>query len=135
MDATKQKINPTILYVEDNEINQVAIKKMLKALGYEHVLTATDANETLKLLEDPAIQLDLILMDLGLPGMDGISLIQKIRHSQLKAKNVPIVALTANEEVIAKAKSFVAGVNDFLVKPVVQSELGFKLERFFTKKS
>jgi DNA-binding response OmpR family regulator len=57
--------------------------------------------------------------------------VKKIRQSKLKAKNVPIVALTANEEVIAKAKSFVAGVNDFLVKPVDQAELGFKLERFF----
>jgi CheY-like chemotaxis protein len=131
MDATKQKINPTILYVEDNEINQLVIKKMLNALGYMQVLIAADANAAIKLLEDPATQPDLILMDLGLPDMNGIALVKKIRQSKLKAKNVPIVALTANEEVIAKAKSFVAGVNDFLVKPVDQAELGFKLERFF----
>jgi CheY-like chemotaxis protein len=134
MEAVKLKINPTILYVEDNELNQLVIRKMLNALGYEQVLIAGDANAALALLEDPATQPDLILMDLGLPGMDGIALAQTIRHSQLQAKNVPIIAVTGNEEVEAKVKSFAAGMNDFLVKPVEKVQLGLKLERFFSGK-
>ncbi len=109
-----------VLFVEDDEINQTIVKGILGSIGYKDVQTANNAAEALSILENPNSKIDVILMDLGLPDMDGIALTEKIRHSNLAIKDVPIIAVTGNSQEKAKENSLKAGMNAFLTKPVNQ---------------
>ena len=123
-----------ILYVEDDLLNQMVLKATLKALGYENVLIAGDAKQAFEILENPNIKLNIILMDIGLPEMNGIELTEKIRHSDLTAKNIPIIAVTGNEALNAKELCLEAGMNDFLMKPVEAKLLKTTIETILLKK-
>jgi len=123
-----------ILYVEDDLLNQMVLKSTLKALGYENVLIAGDAKQAFEILENPNIELDFILMDIGLPEMNGIELTEKIRHSDLPAKEIPIVAVTGNEASNAKELCLAAGMNDFLMKPVEAKLLKTTIETILLSK-
>ncbi len=112
-----------VLFVEDDEINQTIVKGILGSIGYKDVQTANNAAQALSILENPNSKIDVILMDLGLPDMDGVALTEKIRHSHLAAKDVPIIAVTGNSQEKAREKSLNAGMNAFLTKPVNQALL------------
>jgi len=117
-----------ILCVEDDEMNQMVLKMLLERLGYSKVSAAVNAQEAIALLEKPDTDINFILMDLGLPGINGLELTRKIRGSSWTVKNVPIVALTGNAEESAKKESLDAGMNDFLTKPVNADRLKHILE-------
>ena len=107
-----------ILLVEDNQINMDVAQYMLEEEGiYVHL--AKDGKEAVELFEKlPAEELDLILMDVMMPGMDGIEATKLIRSSSKEnAGTIPIIALTAsrNEEDIKRTKE--AGMNEYLNKP------------------
>jgi CheY-like chemotaxis protein len=123
----------TILYVEDDHINQTVLKSMLSMIGYKNVLVAGDGKTTLELLNNNALRIDLIFMDLGLPDMNGYALAEKIRQGHFLAKNVPIIALTGNVAKVAKEKCLSAGMNGFLEKPINSQELLRVLEEALGK--
>lgn len=102
-----------ILIVEDNEINAEVVKVMLESAGYQ-VAIATDGEKALKacIFE----QYDLILMDMHMPVMDGITATIKLRTEMHFTQ--PIVALSANAFVEDREHCLAAGMNDFLAKPV-----------------
>lgn len=134
MTQSSNKDHIKILYVEDDALNQTILKIMLNTLGYQNVQTTADGQKTLELLADPNTELDLILMDLGLPDMDGITLTEKIRQSTFKSKDVPIIALTGNIAETSKQKSLNAGMNAFLTKPIEREFLGNTIEQILLKK-
>lgn len=110
-----------ILVAEDNEVNQQVVTAFLKRLGCtvycaENGLAAIEA-----LTQDP--DFDLILMDIDMPVMDGISATTAIRQGQGHRANIPIVALTANAMMDHKRLCLDAGMNDFLTKPVTTEQL------------
>lgn len=107
-----------ILLVEDNQINMDVAQYMLEEEGiYVHL--AKDGKEAVEQFEKlPAEEIDLILMDVMMPGMDGIEATKLIRSSSKEnAGTIPIIALTAsrNEEDIQRTKE--AGMNEYLNKP------------------
>ncbi len=120
----------TILFVEDDGINQAIVKGMLNKMGYSNIQFASTAAQALDLLENPGLKIDAILMDLGLPDMDGVELTKKIRASSLTAKGVPIIAITGNSREKAKEESLAAGMNAFLTKPVKREILESTLSEF-----
>jgi CheY-like chemotaxis protein len=107
-----------ILLAEDNELNQKVTIAMLKHLGYK-ADTALNGIEVLRALEHG--QYDLILMNLGMPLLDGIEATLEIRS---RWQNGPrIVALTARVLPEIKEKCFEAGMDDYISKPVRMNEL------------
>ena len=100
-----------ILVVEDNKINQIVTRKILKDKDYACTL-AESGFEALDLLEDNTF--DAILMDINMPGMDGYATSREIRN---RGYDIPIIALTAygKSEIIDKVLE--SGMNDCLVKP------------------
>ena len=116
-----------ILLAEDNIINQKVALSMLKKGNY----TADVANDGIEVLE--AIQnnsYDLILMDMQMPRMDGITATIEIRE-KLKITNLPIIALTANAMNDDKTRCLEAGMNDYLSKPINSKKL-FELIEYWT---
>jgi two-component system cell cycle response regulator DivK len=102
-----------ILYIEDTENNRILVSRYLQKQGYQ-VLTAEDADEGLPLAirEQP----DLILMDMGLPGLDGWDATRRLKADP-QAKHIPVIALTAHVMQGDREKALAAGCDDYDTKP------------------
>jgi two-component system cell cycle response regulator DivK len=107
-------VGRTVLLVEDFDDARFMMKLLLESSGYQ-VIEATNGQEAIKLASE--IAPDLILMDLGLPVVDGLSATHFIRQNP-QLKHVPIVALTAHTEREFRDRAYAAGCNSFIGKPV-----------------
>ncbi|HKP84713.1 MAG TPA: response regulator [Blastocatellia bacterium] len=103
-----------VLLVEDFEDSRFSLSKLLEIEGYE-VLEAGDGAQAVELALDR--KPDLILMDLSLPVIDGLSATRQIRENEAM-KSVPIIALTAHDLIDFQAKAKDAGCTDYATKPV-----------------
>jgi CheY-like chemotaxis protein/signal transduction histidine kinase len=110
---------PLILIVEDNELNINTIASYLTVKGYRPIV-AQDGPSAIQLAQQH--QPALILMDIQMPGMDGLEAISQIRQ-QPQLANIPIVALTALAMDGDRDKCLQAGANDYLTKPVKLKQL------------
>jgi len=108
---------PRILLVEDNNINQVVAQKILSQVGLSADLAGT-AETALEKLNDTTF--DLVLMDVRLPGMDGLEAARRIRAGDAGSKNseVAIIALTAYASDEDRDACLQTGMNDYLSKPL-----------------
>ncbi len=124
--STDNKFDPDnlrgvrVLIVDDVSSNQEVIKIFLTPEGCDCFCTAAgeEAIETLK-----TQMADVILMDVRMPGMNGIETIRAIRGSDLAAKNAPIIALTADNSAETNAECMAVGADLFLTKPVLCRDL------------
>ncbi len=121
----------TILVVEDNERNRKLIRVLLRVHRYR-ILEASTADEALTILENTCP--DLILMDIQLPEMDGLTLTRIIRE-QHELKDVPIIALTAYAMKGDQEKFLVSGCNGYISKPIDTREFPHVIEQFLTRSS
>jgi two-component system, cell cycle response regulator DivK len=119
----------TILYVEDNPDNRNLIRRVLNAEGYS-VVEASQASQAIEKLEKEKI--DLILMDINMPDMDGYTLTAKIKKIDKYAK-IPIVAVTANVMRGDREKSLEAGCDGYIQKPIDIDTLSLQIERFIVR--
>jgi CheY-like chemotaxis protein len=107
-------VTKSILVVDDNPENLKLIMMILASSGYV-LTTASDAVEALRFVEQSAP--DLILLDLQLPGMDGLELTRRLR-SRVETQTIPIVAVTAYAMKGDELKARDAGCNGYMVKPI-----------------
>jgi CheY-like chemotaxis protein len=114
-----------ILYVEDNPQNQRLVRKILTAKGYA-IIEAVDGPGGLEtaLRECP----DLILMDINLPGIDGLEVTRRLRESAIA--HTPIIALTANAMRGDREKVLESGCSEYIQKPVSSATLVEMVYRF-----
>ena len=121
---------PKILLIEDNEMNREMLSSRLEKKGYS-VITAIDGSQghSMAILESP----ELILMDIGLPDMDGWEVTRLLKANE-STRNIPIIALTAHALVTDRAKAFEAGCDDYDTKPVEFARLHEKIESLLSKK-
>ena len=104
-----------ILLVEDSPLPQMIVKAVLKQLDCS-VDVADTGEESVALCKKN--HYDLIFMDIGLPGIDGIMAAQLIREQEKHGHRVPIIALTAHDDPAMKTKALAIGVDDYLIKPL-----------------
>jgi two-component system, cell cycle response regulator DivK len=105
---------PRILVVDDNELNIEMASFVLSQAGME-VASALDAHSALDRIK--SFEPDLILMDMQMPGFDGMALTQQLR-SQPSARPMAIVAFTAYAMLGDKEKFLAAGCNGYIAKPI-----------------
>ncbi len=103
----------TILVIEDNEINMKLIRAFLE-IGKYRILEARDAETGIRLVREQ--HPDLILMDIQLPGIDGLSAAQFIKNDP-DLKHIPIIAVTGNAMHMDKEEAMDIGFADYLLKP------------------
>jgi len=115
-----------ILLAEDNRINQKVALKLLDRMGYRADVAA-DGFEVLAAFERQ--HYDVVLMDIQMPGMDGIEATRRLRVRYPDEAEVSIVALTANATQADHAECVAAGMDGFLSKPVAPRALAEALER------
>ena len=118
-----------VLLVEDNVVNRLIGAEMLLSFGLE-VLQAEDGAQALALLESQRV--DLVLMDIQMPVMDGYAATRALREreTRLKLPRVPIIALTANAFDEDAAQSMAAGMDAHLAKPYSRAQLQALLQRW-----
>jgi signal transduction histidine kinase/DNA-binding response OmpR family regulator/HPt (histidine-containing phosphotransfer) domain-containing protein len=111
-----------ILLAEDNEINQQVAVELLNIAGF-HVTVVNNGKEAVNELVkcDPEFPYDLILMDLQMPIMSGYEATNHIRE-KLDQKDIPIIALTAHATSTERNKCLQSGMNDYVTKPIDESE-------------
>ena len=113
------------MVVEDYDDTRMLLKKGLEGLGYS-VLEASNGQEAVDIAARE--HLDLILMDLDLPILDGIVATQRIR--QQSDMRVPIVAVTAYPMSYTHVKAFAEGCDEYMAKPIDMSELARLVDRY-----
>ena len=118
-----------ILVVEDNEANQMLARAVLELEGFE-VRVAGDAIEAREHLR--AATPNLILMDVQLPGQDGLSLTGELRDDPATA-SIPVVALTAHAMTGDKGSAIRAGCAGYIAKPIDTRTLGAQVRMFITR--
>jgi two-component system cell cycle response regulator DivK len=114
-----------ILIVEDNEMNRDVLSRRLERHGYQ-VLLARDGRQGLAMASthDP----DLILMDLGLPEIDGWECARRLK-ADAATRHIPIIALTAHAMLGEREKALDAGCDEFDTKPIELAGLLGKMDR------
>jgi CheY-like chemotaxis protein len=105
---------PKVLIVEDNPLNLELATDLLEACGIEVVCANTGEN-ALKLAQDE--RPDLILMDLSLPGMDGLQATAALKRDP-KTRTIPIVAVTAHAMKGDEQRALAAGCEGYITKPI-----------------
>lgn len=115
---------PRILLVEDEQVNREMFRRRLAARGFD-VLTAEDGERAVELTA--AERPELVLMDLGLPGIDGWEATRRLKANPQTA-SIPIIALSAHATTDAKEKAFAAGCVEFETKPVQMDRLVAKVQ-------
>ncbi|MFL0166000.1 PAS domain-containing hybrid sensor histidine kinase/response regulator [Candidatus Clostridium helianthi] len=103
-----------ILYVEDNLISQEVMENIIKSNGYKYI-SAYNGNEAINILKNNKV--DLILMDIQMPELNGFETTQAIRVEELEGKHIPIIAITAYAMREDKEKCIKAKMDDYISKP------------------
>ena len=119
--------SPRVLVVEDDEAIAQVLQRSLRLEGYD-VKIAGDGLTALD--EAHAFLPDLIILDLGLPRLDGIEVAKRLRQSD----DVPILVLTARDAVEARVEGLDAGADDYLVKPFERQELLARLRALLRRR-
>ena len=114
--------NIRILAVDDEPDLRSLLRILLKNKGYE-VLEAASGQEAVDLVRSEP-RIDLVIMDIMMPGLDGVQACAEIR----KFSTVPMLFLTAKSQLADKAEAYASGGDDYLAKPFSQSELMLKVE-------
>ncbi|KAJ5753335.1 uncharacterized protein N7511_007488 [Penicillium nucicola] len=120
--AALQKVAPQkhILLVEDNNVNQTIMMKLLASLGFERIDAAWDGAEAVRLVKQKPLTYNVILMDINMPVMDGLMATELIRKMKV---DVPIIALTGNA-LKGDAENYLArGMTDYIAKPLHRQQL------------
>ncbi len=127
-----KKSQARILLAEDNSTSQEVAAAMLNKLGYRADLVSNGV-EALKALHDN--DYDLVLMDCGMPKMDGYEATRRVRGQQAGARNpnIPIIAVTADAMTGDRDKCLEAGMNDYLAKPIKAPQLAGILKKWLER--
>jgi two-component system, cell cycle response regulator DivK len=114
-----------ILIIEDNEKNRKLVRDVLQVKGYRTIETET-AEEGLKLASEQPLA--LILMDIQLPGMDGITALKQLK-AEAKTKSIPVIAVTASAMTYNRQTMLAEGFDGYQSKPISVKDFLGEIER------
>ena len=119
---------PNVLYIEDNPDNTMLVRRALEARGYK-LLHAPTGTKGVEVAETEHV--DLILLDINLPDIDGYEVARRLRsNSKRELTTVPIIAVTANALKGDAEKALEAGCDVYMSKPINIRELWARVEAF-----
>lgn len=118
-----------VLIVEDNELNRDMLSRRLQRRGYD-ILVATDGEQGVELARSEPV--DVVLMDMSLPGLDGWEATKLLKADAATAK-LPVIALTAHAMSSDREKAMESGCDDYDTKPVDLVRLLGKIENWLNK--
>ncbi len=114
---------PQIMVVDDDQDTVAILARHLQREGFVPI-EANSGAQCLKLVQENEV--DVILLDLMMPDMDGFQVVKELRNSPLTAE-IPIIMITARDDLDARAEGMRLGVSDFLAKPVFRRQLASRV--------
>lgn len=118
-----------VMLVEDNEVNQVIARHMLEKLGVK-TFVCSGGQQAITALINDGVSVDLILMDLQMPGMNGYETTHRIRQISPEFEDLPIIAMTAHATDEHRQESMEQGMDEHISKPIKLDRLGSILRDF-----
>jgi CheY-like chemotaxis protein len=109
-----------VLYVEDDPMNRSVVKDMLGVVGAE-MIEAVDAECGLRLVDEA--DYSIVLMDLRMPGMDGLTAIEHIRARSDAKAGLPIIVVTADTSSDLRERCLARGADEVILKPIAMAKL------------
>ena len=111
-------MNDKVILVVDDEIDLLEmIQSIFERAGFFNILTASSGTEALKIWKER--QPDMIILDIMMPGIDGLSVLREVRETS----NIPVLLLTARGEAEDRVAGLEVGADDYLVKPFHPKEM------------
>jgi len=120
-----------ILVIDDEKDFCILVKKSLEVIGDFDVLAATSGKDGLKIAKKTAP--DLILLDVIMPGMDGLEVLEKLKKDK-DTLSIPVVMLTAVQKEEAKIKATQSFDEEYITKPIAADVLKEKIEEVFKRR-
>ncbi|ENN97772.1 MULTISPECIES: response regulator [Pseudoalteromonas] len=117
-----------ILVVDDMPLMRHVLINMLRQLDYKNVVEATDGQQALKILRQQ--KFDLVITDLHMPKVDGVNLLDNIRHDQALV-DLPVIMVTCEDNAETVKQVIKAKVSGFIIKPFNMNVLSAQLNRLF----
>ena len=117
-----------ILVVDDMPLMRHVLINMLRQLDYKNVVEATDGQKALKILRQQ--KFDLVITDLHMPKVDGVNLLDNIRHDQALV-DLPVIMVTCEDNADTVKQVIKAKVSGFIIKPFNMNVLSAQLNRLF----
>jgi CheY-like chemotaxis protein len=115
-----------VLHVDDDPMNLRVVQEILAAFGHQAVMACSGGEA----LERLALEgFDVVLLDIHMPGMTGLDVIQRLRGCDGPQRDVPVIALTADVYSRRPAEYLALGFNDFMSKPILVSSLMAAIRR------
>jgi CheY-like chemotaxis protein len=109
-----------VLFVEDDAMNRRVVKDMLRVVG-ANMAEAPDAESGLQMINDGAF--NIVLMDLRMPGMDGLTAIEILRARTDSKAMLPVIVVTADTAIDLRERCLASGADDVILKPVATAAL------------
>lgn len=119
-----------VLFVEDDAMNRRVVRDMLSVVG-ANMEEAPDAETGLQMIDEGAF--NIVLMDLRMPGMDGLTAIRHLRARTDAKRQLPVIVVTADTAVNLREQCLADGADDVILKPVSMSLLLKSMARMLTK--
>ena len=130
IDSSLKNVN--ILVVDDQEPNLLLLREFLEMQGYSNIVTTSDPREAIPLVKSFAP--DLILLDLGMPFMNGFEVMEQLKLIVPESTFLPILILTADVTGESKRKALAGGASDFLTKPFDLIEVSLRIKNLLLTK-
>ena len=121
-----------IMIVDDEVANVMVAKKLLSQAGHTDFQTTTDSTLAMNMVH--TYEPDVVLLDINMPNVDGISILKQIRSVE-KFRHVPVLILTANSDSGVKLRCLELGATDFLIKPIDPMELAPRVRNALASKA
>jgi CheY-like chemotaxis protein len=120
-----------VLVIDDVAFSLTIVSRMLRELGAEEVLTAQGGVEAVKSLQSrEARDIDLVILDIDMPGIDGITILKMIRGGRTEAeKSLPVAILSSVSQEKSVRAAFELGIGAYVMKPISKSALGARLAK------
>ncbi len=119
-----------ILVVDDDPTNTLFLKKLLRKTGYREVVCVHSGAVAIEMVENR--QIDLVVLDLHMPNMDGYEVLKHLRTSSNQSIYLPILVFTADATPQARKRALDLGATDFLTKPGDTTEILLRIRNFLT---
>ena len=121
---------PHLLVVDDNEDNRYTLTRRLKRQGYENLSVAENGRQALEMLA--ADNFDLVLLDIMMPEVNGYEVLERLK-SDMRLRDVPVIMISALDEMESVVKCIELGAEDYLPKPfnpvLLRARVGASLEK------
>jgi DNA-binding response OmpR family regulator len=128
-DRVEAREGTRVLIIDDSKTVVMAIKKLLRSVGYE-TLEAFDAETGLGMIHEHSPE--LIFLDIMLPGMNGFAALRMIRRDPL-TRDIPVIMMSGNEQAMEQFYGSRIGADDFMKKPFSRDELFFRIDALLDK--